>query len=334
MPTAPQTSQPSLQVISLGGTIAMTPLSGGAGGVAPRLTASDLVGAVPGLDDGVCLEVQDFRQIPGAWLEIDDIAALAELLNKQAASGTDGIVLTQGTDTLEETAYLLDLLYEGAAPVVVTGAMRNPSMAGADGPANLLAAVRTAGAPQARGLGVLVVFSDEIHAARHVQKVHSTSTSAFASPGAGPIGHVVEGRPRFHFSLPRRPAVPLPFTRPAAVEVIETTLGSSGTLLHCANQHLDGLVIAAFGAGHVPASWTERLEELAARIPVVLTSRTGAGSVLTATYTFTGSETYLLERGLINAGTLHPRQARLLLLAHLRTGADRNRLKAAFESQS
>jgi L-asparaginase len=329
---APQAPSSKVLVLSLGGTIAMTAAGGGIGGVAPRLTAADLVAAVPGLEAEAALELQDFRQIPGAWLTPDDIAALAGLLNKQAAS-VAGFVITQGTDTLEETAYLLDLLYKGSAPVVITGAMRNPTMAGADGPANLLAAVRTAVNPAARDLGVLVVFADEIHAARHVQKVHSTSTSAFSSPGAGPIGHVVEGRAWLHFTQHRHPAIELPFTRRAAVEVVETTLGSTGALLHDIEDRTDGLVIAAFGAGHVPAVWAERLGELAASIPVVLTSRTGAGSVLSDTYTFAGSESDLLSRGLISGGPLNPRQARLLLLAHLLHGANRPEILGAFEAR-
>jgi len=327
------TPTPAVLVLSLGGTIAMTPPTGAVGGVAPRLTAADLVAAVPGLEAEGGLEIQDFRQVPGAWLEVDDIAGLAELLNKRAAAGMSGFVITQGTDTLEETAYLLDLLYEGSAPVVVTGAMRNPTMAGADGPANLLAAVRTAASPDARDLGALVVFADEIHAARHVRKVHSTSTSAFASPGAGPIGHVVEGQPSLRFSLNRFPAIAHSSTRTAIVEVVETTLGSSGALLRCADEHLDGLVIAAFGAGHVPKSWIGHLENLANRIPVVLTSRTGAGSVLANTYTFPGSETDLLARGLINGGMLDPRKARLLLLTLLHAGADRSEILAAFTAR-
>ncbi|MEU1151500.1 asparaginase [Streptomyces sp. NPDC005918] len=324
----------SVLILSLGGTIAMSARGEGKGGVAPRLTASDLVAAVPELAEEVALELRDFRNIPGAWLEVDDLAAVAELLNKQAALGTTGFVITQGTDTLEETAYLLDLLYDGAAPVVITGAMRNAQMAGADGPANLLAAVRTAVCPEARDMGVLVAFADELHAARHVQKVHSTSTSAFASPGAGPIGHMVEGRPQLHFALRRQAHIELPLVRPASVEIVEATLGSEGVLLDTAADRLDGLVIAAFGAGHAPRTWAQRLGNLAARVPVILTSRTGSGSVLTHTYDFgPGSETDLLGRGLINGGTLGPRKARLLLLALLRSGADPSTVRAAFAAR-
>ncbi|WP_442815242.1 asparaginase [Streptomyces sp. NBC_01298] len=298
-------------------------------GVAPALTAEDLVAAVPELAAEATLELVDFRKIPGAWLAVDDIVDLADLLNKRS-SDTAGIVITQGTDTLEETAYLLDLLYTGNAPVVITGAMRNPQMPGADGPANILAAVRTAACPEARGIGVLVAFADELHAARHVQKTHSTSTSAFTSPGAGPVGHLVEGQPRIHFLVPRQAPIGLP-VRLACVEVIEATLGSEGSLLDAPADRLDGLVVAAFGAGHVPQIWAQRLGNLAARIPVVLTSRTGAGSVLTHTYDFgPGSETDLLGRGLVNGGRLEPRKARLLLLALLRSGADQTAIRTVF----
>ncbi|WP_328855413.1 asparaginase [Microbispora hainanensis] len=316
-------------VVTLGGTIAMTKTSGETGGVTPRLTGADLVAAAPGLGEGAAISVEDFRRVPGASLTVDDIAELAERLRKAAATGSDGFVVTQGTDTLEETAFLLDLLYDADAPLVLTGAMRNAAMPGADGPANLLAAVRTAASTDARGLGALVVFADEIHAARHVRKVHSTSIAAFASPGAGPIGHMIEGIPRLHFALERQGAVPPP-VRPAIVEIVHTTLGGDSWVLDGLAGRADGAVIAAFGAGHVPKTWVERLQRLAECIPVVLASRTGAGSVLSGTYAFPGSESDLLARGLISAGPLDPYKARLLLLAQLRAGADRATVETAF----
>ena len=318
-----------VRVVSLGGTIAMTRRSGESGGVTPRLGGADLVAAVPGLDDGAEIVAEDFRQVPGACLSVDDIAELAAHLNATAGAFT-GTVITQGTDTLEETAFLLDLLYTGDAPLVLTGAMRNPSMPGADGPANLLDAVRTAADRAARGLGALVAFAADVHAARFVRKTHATSVAAFTSPNAGPVGHIAEGRVRVHVTLPRTPAVVLPFTRPASVEIIPASLGNDGALLDHLAGHADGAVIAAFGAGHVPAGWVDRLQTLAARIPVVFTTRTGAGATLTSTYGFPGSETDLLARGLISGGGLDPYKARLLLLTHLRTAADRTTIDDAF----
>lgn len=329
-PDAP--ASPRLLVVALGGTIAMTatPGSHGSDGVQPRLTARDLTAAVPELHQVGGIEAIDFRQSPGASLTIDDVAELAARLHLETKRGAQGIVVTQGTDTLEETAFLLDLLYQEDTPVVLTGAMRNPTLAGADGPANLLAAVRTAASPHACGRGVLVVFADEIHTARLVRKVHSTSINAFTSPSAGPIGHVVEGVARFHFDADRSVGGLSAFRRPAEVELIEVSLGSSGVLLDGLEEKVDGLVIAAFGAGHLPASWVSRVERIAARIPVVLSTRTGAGSVLSSTYTFPGSESDLLSRGLIRSGSLDARKARLLLLAHVRAGSDREALMRAF----
>ncbi len=273
----------------------------------------------------------DFRRLPGASLSFADLAMLAAAIRARIASGADGVVVVQGTDTLEETAYLLDLRYPGPQPVVVTGAMRNPSMAGADGPANILAAVQVAAGRQARDQGVLVVFADEIHAARRVRKTHSTSVAAFASPDGGPLGYLVEGTPRLLNRLDHRTVVPdTGDERVPAVAVHTVTLGDDGALLAGAADRIDGLVIAAFGAGHVPERLVPVLADLAARIPVVLASRTGSGPVLRSTYAFPGSERDLRERGLIPAGFLDPLKARLLLHALLTAGGDRARITAAF----
>ncbi|MEU2851811.1 asparaginase [Streptomyces syringium] len=322
---------PTVLVVTLGGTIAMT--SAPEGGVRPALGAHDLLAAVPRLENVVAqVKTLEFRSAPGASLSIDDMYELADTLRVMDAEGTlDGVVVTQGTDTLEETAYLLRLLYGGTAPVVVTGAMRHPEMAGADGPANLLAAVALAASPQARGLGVLVVFSDQIFDAARVRKTHSTSTTAFTAPGTGPLGTVVEGQVRL-LAVPahRPPPLTAPMRVPARVGLYVAGLGDDGVMLRAMAEHADGLVIAAFGAGHVPAAWVPLLEETARRIPVVLASRTGSGTTLTRTYGFPGSEKDLLGRGLIGAGHLDPLKARLLLTTLLRTGAHRAGIRRAF----
>src|SRR6202035_2467453 len=158
----------------------------------------ELVAAVSGLSEVAAdLEVIDVRRLPGASLTVDDVRELYGAARNAYAAGADGVVVTQGTDTIEETAYLLDLWHGGAQPLVVTGAMRNPTQAGHDGPANLLAAIRTAVAPQARNRGVLVVLADQIHAAARVRKTHATSLGAFTSPNSGPLGQLIEERPWF-----------------------------------------------------------------------------------------------------------------------------------------
>jgi L-asparaginase len=326
--------KPRVAVFTLGGTIAMQGTSGR--GVAPALSASDLLAAVPGLDAaGVELSLRDVANKPGASLSFGDLFGLADAISTALGDGFAGAVVTQGTDTIEETAYLLDLLVASDAPVVVTGAMRNPSLAGPDGPANILAAIRVAASGGARELGCVVVMNDQIHAARWVAKAHTASPAAFISPGFGPLGHVAEGE--VHIPLRLRDRSPLfsPVPRgQVRVGLVTIALGDDHVLIDALADHADGLVVAAFGAGHVPADTVTSLAALAARIPVVLAARAGAGPVHRHTYGFPGSETDLLARGLISAGYLASLKARLLLHLLIATGADRTRIREAFAAAS
>jgi L-asparaginase len=315
----------SIAAFFLGGTISM---SGHSGGAVVRLGADELVAAVPQL---AALDVrilsEQFRSLPSAALSFDDIV---ELVGTAGARDVDGVVVVQGTDTLEETAYLIDLLWTSDVPVVVTGAMRNPSLAGADGPANLLAAVTVAASDAFRGQGALVVFSDEVHAARFARKAHSTSPATFASPNAGPIGHVIEGVARVVTRVERGSTYQLDGSVRARVPIVSVAMDDGGEVLVGLAERCDGVVVAALGAGHVPPGLAEPLGALAQAMPVVLTSRTGAGSVLTHTYGYVGSETDLRQRGLIIGGLLDPAKARVLLRVLLTSGQDRGAIADAF----
>lgn len=316
-------------VLTLGGTIASTPSASGAGGGAvPTLSGADLVAAVPELSQAATLDVRTVLQRPSSDLTPDDIRAVVAIIDEALARPADrpdppdGVVVVQGTDTIEETAYLLDLLTDTSVPVVVTGAMRTPATPGADGPANLLAAVRVAADPGAVGLGVLVVLADEIHAAAHVAKAHSSAPHAFCSPGFGPIGRLVEGRVRLVAST--RLAEPRIDVPPQAtwpyVPILRVAQGTRAVEVEALGAVAGALVVEAPGGGHVPSGLVESLEKAARRMPVVLASRTGAGGTLESTYGYPGSELDLLGRGLISAGPRNALQARLWVAARLAAG--------------
>jgi L-asparaginase len=315
---------PQVLIASLGGTIAMTRSSDGAG-VSPSLDGAELTSVVPDLARFARIQTKSVLRIPGAHLTIDDVLQLAARLRSKDFASHDGFVITQGTDTIEETAFLLDLVTTDERPLVVTGAMRNPTVAGADGPANLLAAVQVAADPKARGLGTLVVFNDEIHAAAYVQKSNTTSPAAFASV-TGPLGWTSEGRPRI-LTVPRRRLHVSPTnlgpSRPVAL--VTTALDDDGrSLRHLAEDGFEGAVIEALGGGHVTTAVAAGLEQLASQMPVLMASRTGRGDVLRDTYDFPGSELDLRERGVLPAGWLDGPKTRVLLAMLLRAGLDRD----------
>lgn len=313
-------------LLSAGGTIAMA----GDGGALPALDAEALVRAVPGLPP---IAARSLINRPGALMTPAEALAVAHAAADEAAAGR-GAVVTHGTDTLEETAFLCDLLYGGEAPVVFTGAIRPASAAGADGPANLLDAVAAAGAADTAGLGVLVAFGGELHAARAVRKADATGPSAFASPGRGPLGFVEEGRVALHARVQRRP--PLAVERlDATVHVVTAGLGTDGVLIEAAlAAGAQGLVAVLLGAGHTPPSMFAPLTAAAELVPVVATVRPERGSILHSTYGFHGAEHELRASPVIPAAGLSAAAARIALMACLGAGLDRAgilRALAAFD---
>jgi L-asparaginase len=321
---------PSISVISLGGTISST--NTGGPGVTPSLTGEDLVAAVPELSGFAKLSATSQRQVPGSDVTVEDAVEVARAATRRIDEGTAGVVVTQGTDSIEENAFVLDLLVDREAPVVVTGAMRNPTLPGADGPANLLAAVQVVASAAARGLGALVVFNDEVHAASLVRKTHTQSPATFSSVPLGPIGYVAENEVHIILRLARRRRVELDaLTGHERVALLTASMGDDGSLVPLVRDAgYDGLVVEALGGGHVPSPWIEPLTALADVMPVVLASRTGGGEVLRRTYGFAGSEMDLIARGLIPAGPLDGRKARLLLTLLLRSGARGQEVATAF----
>lgn len=343
--------KPRIGVFALGGTIAM--VKGEAGGVRPGLGAEDLAAAVPELGELADLRLETVAKLGSPNITVEAVFRLAARIEELAAAGEiSGAVVTQGTDTIEETSFLLDCLLDLELPVCVIGAMRNPLMASHDGPGNLLAAVRVAVDPwvreRARELGVLVTMLDGIHAAQEVVKTNSHRIDAFESPHAGPLGTIVEDRVRIavvpvrrHVGAMRRALGPSPATRLAGearpVGLLTFALDDSGALLRAVladEERLGyrGFVLGLMGGGHAPEWLADEMEALAGALPVVGCGRMGDGALLRKTYEMRGAELDLQRRGLIWGGRLHPLKARLLLDLLLRADAPADRIREVFEA--
>ncbi len=312
-------------VLAAGGTIAMS----GDGGATPALDADGLIAAVPALARVPGLRARTLGGWPGVHVSAADALDVARAAAAEAAGGR-GVVITHGTDTLEETAVLCDLLHGGDAPIVLTGAIRPASAVGADGPANLLDAVRAAGDAATAGLGVLVAFAGELHAAQAVRKSDSVSPRAFSSPRSGPLGRISEQSVEIWSAPTRRP--PLPVAQlDARVEIVAAGLGADGALVEAAvAAGADGLVAVLLGAGHAPPSFLAACRAAARRVPVVACVRPESGRILRATYGFEGAERDVRAAGLMPAPALSPAAARITLMACLGAGYSRVATAAAF----
>jgi L-asparaginase len=313
----------AVTVLATGGTIAMTGPR-----ATPGLQARELVEAALGPARSPEVEVRDVMSLPGPHIGPAQALDIARQAVAVAGAGR-GVVVTTGTDTLEELAMLTDLLHDGQAPIVFTGANRPATRPGADGPANLADAVAVAAAEEAAGLGTVVVFGGEVHAARLATKIDTTGPVAFASPASGPVGRVVDGA-LWLAARPRRQPSLRPSRLEARVEIVVAHLGADARLIDAAASFSDGLVAVLLGAGHAPPAFLEGLEAAAARMPVVATTRVARGGMLRDTYGFRGSEVDVRASGAIAAGLLTPAAARIKLLACLGAGLDGAAIADAF----
>jgi L-asparaginase len=314
-----------VKVLAAGGTIAMS----GAGGANLALDAADLIAAVPGLAGEEGIEAETVANLPSAHLALADQLRICRAARDAAREGT-GVVVTHGTDTLEETAILCDLMHDSPAPIVFTGAIRAASAPGADGPANIMDAVSVARSEEAAGMGVLVVFGGEIHHARCARKTDTTSLTAFSSPQTGPLGRVTEGHASFWSRVPRNEPLDPPVLD-RRVLIVPTTSGDDGSLARAAlATEPDGLVVGTLGAGHLHPDLLKLWAEASERIPVVAYCRPERGVVLTATYGFAGSEKELRRSRIIPAAFLSPQASRMKLLACVASGLSIEETREAF----
>ena len=325
---------PRVAVIFTGGTIAMLrdPV---AGGNVPALDGAALLARTPGVGEIAELDPIDWGRVPASHMSFAQVLDLAVVVRSQLArEEVAGVVVVQGTDTMEETSFALDLLAPPDKPTVFVGAMRTADAEGHDGPDNLRAAVRAAASPELRGAGVVVVMAGTILPADDVTKVHTDALDTFQALNAGPLGRLEENEVVVERS--RRPRVRLPVWPPFAAEpvaLVTAAIGEDGTTLRLlAAAGLRGVVVAATGSGNTHPGLLAAAETVMGEgIPVVLASRCAAGSV-TPAYAFPGGGATWARAGAILAGTLTPIKARVALALGLGAGLDDPGLRALFAS--
>jgi len=306
-----------IAILATGGTIASR-YDAAAGRTVACARVGDLIAAIPGLGDVATFEGIDFATRPSFDFTPDFVLSLAREANAVLASDDiTGLVVTHGTDTMEESAYLTDLLLDTHKPVVFTGAQRAQDDPFADGPANLLDAARVAAAPDARGLGALVCFNGEIHAARDVQKMHASALGTFQSPGVGALGFVDGAAVTIHRRPLRRCGFPCEGLE-SRIVLIRLAMGCDSSLIDAAvAAGARAVVIEAFGRGNGPAALAAAIARAtAAGVAVVVTSRCPAGRVQPV-YGGGGGGRDLADAGAIFAGDLKGPKARMLLMVLL-----------------
>ena len=280
--------------------------------------------------EGIEVHTLDFFNLPSPHIKPKHMLALYHKI-KEEANNYDGVVITHGTDTLEETAYFLDTMKIPPIPIVLTGAMRSSNELGSDGVYNYLSALRVASDDKAADKGVLVVMNDEIHAAKYVTKTHTTNVSTFQTPTHGPLGLIMKqeilyfktAEPRVRFDLEHIQGL---------VPIISAYAGMTDELIDMLDlEQLDGLVIQAFGAGNVPKETAQKLENLLQKgIPVALVSRCFNG-IAEPVYAYQGGGVQLQRAGVFFVKELNAQKARLKLLIALNAGLKGQALKDYME---
>ena len=313
-------------VLHTGGTISMQADASGA-----VVTSSDNpMNHVSNPLEGIQVHSLDFFNLPSPHIKPKHMLALYQKI-KEEADNYDGVVITHGTDTLEETAYFLDTMEVPHMPIVLTGAMRSSNELGSDGVYNYLSALRVASDDRAADKGVLVVMNDEIHAAKYVTKTHTTNVGTFQTPTHGPLGLIMKqeilyfktAEPRVRFDLDHIQGL---------VPIISAYAGMTDELIDMLDlEQLDGLIIQAFGAGNIPKETAQKLESLLQKgIPVALVSRCFNG-IAEPVYAYQGGGVQLQKAGVFFVKELNAQKARLKLLIALNVGLTGQALKDYME---
>ncbi|HFG0327647.1 TPA: asparaginase [Staphylococcus aureus] len=318
-----------LLVIHTGGTISMSQDQSNkvvTNDINPISMHQDVINQYAQID-----ELNPFN-VPSPHMTIQHVKQLKDIILEAVTNKYyDGFVITHGTDTLEETAFLLDLILGIEQPVVITGAMRSSNEIGSDGLYNYISAIRVASDEKARHKGVMVVFNDEIHTARNVTKTHTSNTNTFQSPNHGPLGVLTKDRVQFHH-MPYRQQALKNVNEKLNVPLVKAYMGMPGDIFsfYC-REGIDGMVIEALGQGNIPPNALEGIQQLVSlNIPIVLVSRSFNG-IVSPTYAYDGGGYQLAQQGFIFSNGLNGPKARLKLLVALSNNLDKAEIKAYFE---
>ncbi|MFN3692151.1 MAG: asparaginase [Fervidobacterium sp.] len=319
-----------IAIVSTGGTIAMVKKGRT---VVPFDKGNALVTDIPELFEIANVELIEFSNVPSPYMTPSSMWNLAKLIDKLLEeNGYDGVVVTHGTDTLEETAYFLDLVLKTEKPVVLTASMRNISELSTDGPRNVLSSVMVASCDSSYGMGVVVCLNDEIHAAREVTKTYTSNVATFDSPGYGPLGVVDENNViYFRKSLTREKIYTERIEEKVAI--VKTFTGDDGTILKTVYElGYKGIVLEGFGRGNVPPQLSEIVGEIVQNgVPVVITSRCFKGRVYPI-YGYTGGGADLRKKGAILSEHPIAQKARLKLMVLLGKTNNVEEIRKYFES--
>jgi len=327
--------KPKIYIVGTGGTIAGTGGSATEGKYkAGKMGVQDLLAQIPSLNMlDARLKRRNLCQIDSSDIAIENWLELAKMVNELLKKpGAKGVVITHGTDTLEETAYFLDLVIKSDKPVVLVGAMRASTSISSDGPLNLLNAISVVNSPESNGKGVLVVINDTIFDARDVVKSNTTQTSTFTAPNSGPLGHVHYGKVEFDKLTVRKHTCDTPFdvsdlkTLPRVEIVYEHACQTGNVLKLVIADKPDGIVIAGTGDGNIPVRDKVLLENARQQgIQIIRSSRTGSGRV-----TEDGVDDLDSKIGLIAGDNLSPQKARILLMLSLTLTKATNEIRDNF----
>ena len=303
------------------------------GGAQPGLTAGEILAATKGIRAITAVETEEWGQFPGPHMTVERMWSLRNrIVEHLARPEVTGVVITHGTDTLEESAYLVARSTASEKPIVFTGAMRTVSDLGWDGPANLFEVVQVAASPETKGFGVMVVIGGQIFAALDTTKTNTHLLDAFESPGLGPLGVLDEGELVLRREMPPSPPIVEPKALATPIDIIFAAAGSDARLLDASREVARGLVLAAMGRGNVPPAMVPGIQRWVSEgKPVVLTSRTQGGRV-GHTYGYPGGGRRLEEIGAIFGGSRRAQQARIDLMLALGAGMNNNQIKEMFDS--